>query len=255
MGYMTIENRTAINAPTSIVMYSGVFSSLLLFIIAVIIAGLFNKDFETKFSNLLFTKPISKLQYLGGLLLANLAFVSAIFLLAMLTFAITSALPFISSDMVVAPNILWYLQPFLLFTLPNFFLFASLLMLYIVVSKRTSNILLVAFLLMMLQGLAELLDAKIDNKVLAALIDPLGEKAAALATIGWTSAENNTQMLPLTWVILVNRLIWIGAGFVAFFSSLKIFNYDFSFKSRKKHVNDSYEITECNTKIKDFTFV
>src|ERR1019366_7131506 len=54
--------------------------------------------------------------------------------------------------------------------------------------------------------------SNIDNRSLAALLDPFGGGAAERLTEYWTIAEKNTRLVPLTGVFLWNRVLWTGVG-------------------------------------------
>ena len=53
-----------------------------------------------------------------------------------------------------------------------------------------------------------------ENKTLAALIDPSGATAADVLTRYWSVAQKNEQQIPLEGVLLLNRLLW-ACGFGA----------------------------------------
>jgi hypothetical protein len=56
----------------------------------------------------------------------------------------------------------------------------------------------------------------IDNRAVAALIDPIGSTALGLVTRYWSPAEKNLQMIPLANEILWNRGLWLAVGLVVF---------------------------------------
>src|SRR6185369_9997755 len=53
-----------------------------------------------------------------------------------------------------------------------------------------------------------------DNKTIAALIDPFGSRAMSLVTEYWTIAERNTLPIPFEGLLLWNRLLWLGVALV-----------------------------------------
>ena len=73
------------------------------------------------------------------------------------------------------------------------------------------------------------LTANIDNRTLAALLDPFGGNAADRLTEYWTIAEKNTRLVPLTGVFLWNRVLWTAARRS---SSLALTYARFSFAER-----------------------
>ena len=57
--------------------------------------------------------------------------------------------------------------------------------------------------------IASALSAEIDNKRVAALLDPSGGFAFEQLTEYWSVAEKNGRLLPLTGLLLANRLLWL----------------------------------------------
>ena len=56
------------------------------------------------------------------------------------------------------------------------------------------------------------LTSNIDNRDLAALLDPFGGGAADRLTEYWTIAEKNSRLVPLAGVFLWNRVLWTGSS-------------------------------------------
>jgi hypothetical protein len=57
--------------------------------------------------------------------------------------------------------------------------------------------------------------ADIDNRTVAALLDPFGSVALGVLTRYWSPAEKNTQLIPLAEEVLWNRLAWLAVGLAA----------------------------------------
>src|SRR5205814_2135152 len=66
----------------------------------------------------------------------------------------------------------------------------------------------------------------IDNKTLAAMIDPFGSRAMSVLAEYWTVADRNTRTVPLEGVVLWNRALWVG--FAALLSGLCYWRFSFS---------------------------
>jgi len=60
---------------------------------------------------------------------------------------------------------------------------------------------------------------------MALLAEPLGEMATLLTTRGWTIFEQNSNPLPFTEIILLNRLLWISVAFAIFVSAYRYFSF------------------------------
>jgi ABC-2 type transport system permease protein len=105
-----------------------------------------------------------------------------------------------------------YLWPYLVVGIPNLFFAGSLFFSLVALTKRVfvtyagGVVLLVGYLV------ATSLMSDLDNKQLAALLDPFGLNALDDLTRYWTVAEQNNRFFPLEGNLLYNRLIWITVG-------------------------------------------
>ncbi len=53
-----------------------------------------------------------------------------------------------------------------------------------------------------------------ENKTLAALVDPSGATALDVLARYWSVAQKNGEEIPLAGVLLWNRALWLGVGVV-----------------------------------------
>ena len=51
-----------------------------------------------------------------------------------------------------------------------------------------------------------------ENRTLAALVDPIGRIAMSTMARYWTAAEKNTLLIPLAGELLWNRALWMAVG-------------------------------------------
>ena len=189
-----------------------------------ILAGIFGpsilRDFQHDTYQLVFTKPISKIAYLGGRWAGS--FVTCIFIFSGLIFGETlgSFAPWADHSRLlpVTPSLLasflaiFFDIPFLqIFFLGSiFFLVAALTRKMIVVYLQG-----VAFFALYLILIASVITTRSLDRLLPSLIDPLGVVFIDSVTRYWTVVERNTLLLPWHGVFLYNRLIWTSVGIVS----------------------------------------
>ena len=65
----------------------------------------------------------------------------------------------------------------------------------------------------------------IETRWIAALMAPFGGEAISLAVRYWTPVEQNSNFIPLSKWLFLNRLIWLGAGCV--FMGIGLWKFDF----------------------------
>jgi ABC-2 type transport system permease protein len=208
-------------------------------ILITIIAPAVYKDFQYNTHPLLFTKPISKSGYLFGRFFA--AFLVALFVMSGSIFGhlITCFIPGIEADKLGAFNIVNYIQPFLLFVVPNTLLIGAIFFSLVTFSRNMIAGYVGCLALILIKGIVSSLLGDIDNQNLAAIVEPFGEQALKQTTKYWSPSEQNTLLIPLESAMIYNRLLWlsIAGGITAltyFRFQFSQFNEPVSFFKRKK---------------------
>jgi ABC-2 type transport system permease protein len=181
------------------------------------------RDFQRDTYQILFTKPISKLAYLGGRWTGSFVTTVLIFTGTMCGTFIGSLAPWADRTRIGPNHLWWYLQPFLSITLVQIFLMGSV---FFAIGALTRKIFIVY-----LQGVTVLILYIIELTAFGAtrsldhfwsgLFDPVGLQLFDTITRYWTVAEKNTLLLPWGFsgnspgVFLYNRLLWIGVGLIS----------------------------------------
>ena len=201
---------------------------------SIVIAAIFGtsvlRDFQRDTYQLLFTKPITKFAYLGGRWLGS--FVTCVFCFSGLLFGQIAGTfaPWADHTRIASGHISWYLQPFFTFVVVQIFFLGSL---FFTISALTRKLFVVY-----VQGVTLLVvyfilyAAVITDRSLehfwTAIFDPIGSIMLNRVTRYWTVAEQNTQLL--SWsphaaqgVLLINRLFWIGVGFLSLGALFRFF--------------------------------
>ncbi len=216
----TAEGSAAVhlNAPQQVaqgtVLFGGLFGLL-------VSAALFGqaaiRDVAAGMDPLLYTTRLRKAEYLGGRFLAALA-VNAIVVLAIpLGFWVATVTPFVEAEAVGANRLAAYLQPLLLFLLPNLVLVGAILFTIGSVARRTVPVYLGAAAVFI--GYMNVADDwyRIESPMLSALADPLGINALMAMTRYWTPLELNTRLIGFPAMLVWNRVLWlaVAAGVLA----------------------------------------
>jgi ABC-2 type transport system permease protein len=175
-----------------------------------------SRDYANKMSDILFSKPLSKWGFLGG----RFAGASLVALLPCLgvTFGILIANLIHQSD-----TELWgpldlgkHLKPYWLFVIPNSLIFGSVVFAVASITRNTlySFLSLLAFLMVI--GVTQSVASQLDYEWLASWLDPLGAAAFEDATKYWTISDRNTRDIPVTAMMVWNRILWLGLATVVF---------------------------------------
>lgn len=240
LGTASADSNAIINSASAIAdILNGLNTDILGAIILIsIIAPAVYKDFQYNMHPLLFTKPISKFGYVFGRFTA--AFLVALFVMSGSIFGhlITCLLPGIEADKLGAFNVANYLQPFVLFVVPNTLLIGAIFFSLVTFSRNMIAGYVGCVALLLIKGITSSLLGNIDNQTLAAVLEPFGEQALKKITKYWSPSEQNTLPLPLENELLYNRLLWLGiAGSITIFTYVRFkfsqFNEPVAFFKRK----------------------
>ena len=221
----TTSNPVYINSPISIAGFMNSFSTLLYFLLPTIIGAAVYRDYLYNVHTLLFSYPLRKLDYLAAKFLSALTVVTFIALMCLLAFYLGQFYPGINKDLLGPNNLMAYVNGFFITVVPNFILFGSIIFALVTFSRNIYVGFVFVLVLFLLQTLLDSATQNVDNRYLVALFDPFGFQPILYFTRYWSVDEQNVNNLPLSGVLLYNRLIWLGLAAVV----LGLVYYKFSF--------------------------
>lgn len=212
------SNKLALNSPVFLHYIVSFMGYLGLLIIAPIFGQSINGDFETGFHQILFATPIRKASYFFHHYIASSLACLTILLSAGLGIFLATFMPFVDPTMVTENHLWFYVAPYLSNILPNILIFGAIFISVIATFKKMAPVYLAGILVFIGLMISQRITTDLDNKLVAALSDPLGLIAADHVIHYWSLAEQNTQVVPLAEYFLYNRLLWgaVGILFLAF---------------------------------------
>jgi len=225
-----------LNAPLVIAMLQNIFCIIGVLIFAAMFGNAGYRDFEFNTHPLFFTKPIKPFDYYIGRFTG--AFVVSIFIQAGFSLGMLFGflMPYLDKDAIGPFSLYAYLHPFMILVIPNIFMVGALLFMLAVLTRRMLPTYLASVVLLFGYLTAGNLVADIETRWIAALMDPFGGEAVSLAVRYWTPVEQNSNFIPVSKWLLLNRLIWLGAGGV--FMGIGLWKFDFKHsepgKSKRK---------------------
>src|SRR6185437_13237769 len=151
-----------------------------------------HQDFESRCDAIFFTKPVSKASYLGGRLAGALVFSALIFASIGLGLFVGSILPFWVERSFFGPTIpAAFTWPYVTTVLPNLLWTGAVFFCLGALSRKMMPVYVGAVIMVVGWLAASALTRDIENRTLAALIDPFGNFAASAITRYWTAADKN----------------------------------------------------------------
>ncbi len=235
----TTASVTVRNSPIAINTLLNALSQLINFIVPTVIGATVYRDFKYNTHTLLYSYPFNKFDYLIGKFLSGFITTIIITFSIGLGFIIASALPFANEDLLGPFNLWAYFQGYVLFVIPNIFFIGALIFMLVTLTRNLYVGFIFVIALLFIGSIIGMATKNMDDKFIAALIEPYGAQALSYITKYWSIEDQNTLNIPFDSVILYNRLIWIGVGVVALIVTYFSFSFThqpltLSFKRKKK---------------------
>jgi ABC-2 type transport system permease protein len=171
------------------------------------------RDVAVEMDPLLFTSPLKKAEYLGGRFLGALA-VNAVVLMAIPLglLAMTGLLAYFGPEVIGPFRVFAYVEPLLLFSLPNLVLVGAILFTIGMLARHMIPVYLGAIGILI--GYVVVLNyaSQIDSPLLAALVDPLGLVTLERDTLLWTAVERNARLVDVSAMLAWNRALWLAVA-------------------------------------------
>ncbi|TVR28123.1 MAG: hypothetical protein EA390_12825 [Balneolaceae bacterium] len=241
---VSMSTITIVNSPVAINGLLNEMALILYFLLPALIGGTIYRDYEHNMHSVLYSYPFQKWEYLLGKFMAGLTVSTLVMIAAALGIILGTLTPGTNPDLLGPFNLMNYLQPFLYYLIPNMIFFGAMVFAIVAFTRNINVAFIVILAFFLIQIFAQNLTSDLDNKYLAALLDPYGYQAHAYYTEYWTIFEQNENPLPWGEVILYNRLIWAGLGLLIFGLVYNAFSFSqqafsFSFFRRKEGVADT----------------
>jgi ABC-2 type transport system permease protein len=214
-----------INAPFVTYTFVVILSVFAVFVASAIMGVPVYRDLEHKTGSYLFAYPMTEKSYLLARFLGS--FVALVLVMTGVAVGqiLGSLMPWVEQDQVGPAIFSAFVHSYLQFMIPNLlimgFIFFSLVTLTrkIVAAYTGSAVLFVVYLI------SSAITSDLDNRTLSALLDPFGLNTFTEVTRYWTVAEKNSQILPYSGILLVNRAIWLGLSMLLFLFTLQKFRF------------------------------
>ena len=214
------------NSPYAIVQTLAIMCVFAVFIIVAVVANVVIRDDDTGFAPIVRTTRVSKADYLVGRFVGATAAAFLVLASVPLGILVGSWMPWIDPEKLGPNHIVYYAHALLAFGLPTLLIVAAT---FFALATMTRSLMwtyvgAVALLVGYFVTRGLLRDPQFDT--ISALADPFGLSPLALATKYWTAADRNTVLVPLTGMLLVNRLLWAGVALVVFAIAYALFRFD-----------------------------
>ncbi len=201
-----------------------------LIVIAAIFGTSILRDFQRDTIQILFTKPISKLAYLGGRWAGS--FAATVFAFSGLLFGefFGTLAPWADHSRIGPNHLSWYLQPFFSIVVFQIFFLGSLFFLVAALSRKIFIVYLqgAAIFMLYLIGVNAFGATRSLEHFWSGIFDPVGFLYSDAIARYWTVVERNSQLFSWSMhaasgVFLYNRLLWGSVGLLSLVAAWKLF--------------------------------
>jgi len=200
------------NGPFAISQTLLIMSIFAMFLVVNFVGSTALRNNASQMEELVYSKPLVSWQYQLGRFIGAYAVVALVFAFVPLGTLIGSLMPWVDQERFGPTVLAYYLQAFLMFSLPTLFVLSAL---FFAIANRFRSMMamyLVAVGVFVLYVIAGSFAREPAYRTLAALLDPFGLRTFADVARYWTIHDKNGQMLTLSGVLLYNRLLWLGIG-------------------------------------------
>jgi ABC-type transport system involved in multi-copper enzyme maturation permease subunit len=223
-GAGSASGRLHLNAPAVILELLVKEIYLVLFLMTAFVASAAVRDFDRRTSELFFSKPISRFDYLTGRFAGTMVVCALPYLVGTGALAASAFMPWLDPARVGPFRLAPYafglgvlIIPTLLSLGAAFYALASWTR-----STLATYVGVVAFFAA--SATAGLAASRLETGWIGQLLDPFGVTALSGALRYWTVAELNTATPEVGGTLLWNRILWLGLGLSAF--GLSVFAFD-----------------------------
>jgi ABC-2 type transport system permease protein len=201
-----------INSPYAIAQTVAVLGMFGLTVVGALAGRAVQQDFEYRTEPFFFTAPIRKWEYLGGRFAGALIVLFVVFVSIALGVFAGTLLPNVDAERLGPTRLAPYVVPYFTVLLPNLIWMGAAFFCLAALTRRMLPVYVASVVVLVGYLAASSLLRDIDNKPLAAMLDPFGVIASSRITEYWTIAERNTRLIPFEGLLLWNRALWLGIG-------------------------------------------
>ena len=236
ISFLSIAAQDFLNPGNDKILLNGPFTTSILYtllsffgmlVMAAIFGSSILRDFQQNTYQIIFTKPITKLAYLGGRWAGSFVTTLLCFSGMVIGEALGTLAPWADHVRIAPGHLGWYLHAFLAVPVVQIFFLGSL---FFAVAALTRKL-----FVMYLQGVVVFLTYLIVNVIFAAtgslehfwsaIFDPVGLRLLDSVTRYWTVVEKNTLQLPWSGVFLYNRMVWSSVGLLSLIAVYLLFPF------------------------------
>ncbi|WP_319801158.1 hypothetical protein [Sphingomonas sp. R1] len=221
------------NAPFAIAQMMQILTVFYMFVATAFVANVVVRDDDTGFGPIVRATRVTKSAYLFGRFGGAFLAAAIGFLAVPLGIWIGSLMPWVDPEILGPNRFSYYASAYIWLALPNVLLTSAM---FFALATMTRSMMatyvgVIAFLILFFIA-GVVLDRNPAYELIGAYSEPFSIGASSYLTKYWTAADRNTLTIPLTGMVLWNRLIVLGVAALAL--GLAYARFGFSVRPSKK---------------------
>lgn len=205
--------KVLVNGPYALAFGIAFFGFAGVTVVASIAGRAVQQDYEYGTYHFFFAAPIGKADYFFGRLVGAWMTLVLVFASIALGMVIGSHWPGVDTARIVAhPSWQSFVRPYLFLLLPNILWLSGCFFVLAALTRQMAPVYVAGVVMLVGYLFAVNLLADMENKTLAAIVDPSGWQALDVLARYWSVAQKNTQEIALRGELLWNRILWCGVG-------------------------------------------
>ena len=252
MGPDSVDPGSVANSPFNIFGLVKLFWKLLLVLVPSLVGHAFYRDYKSRTHNISYSFPISKRDYLLGKFASSFLVVILIASMIGLGFSLGATLPGVQEEYVTEWSLTTYWIQYALFVIPNLFLISIVVAAVVLATRSVFAGFVSIIMFFILAQILLRLSGYFNSPTLSIMLDPFGELGIEWMTKDWTSEQQNVDSLPISSLLIQNRILWMAiAGLVGTFAylSFSFSHLPLSERLRKSRKSDKNTTTLVATKL------
>jgi hypothetical protein len=223
------------NAPHTIIVSHALMSLIFLFLGAAFVTNVVVRDDQTGFGSIVRSTRITKFDYLFGRFIGAVAAGALVMTAVPLGAWLGTLMPFANQEMLGPNRLSGFAYGYGFFALPNVLIISAFLFALATMTRSTAGTFIGVICLLVFYFVSQaVLGAQSPSNELRVLADPIGMSTYMASSKYFTAAELNAGAVPVTDLMLMSRLLWIGVSIALLALTYRLFRFSEQGMSRRR---------------------
>jgi ABC-2 type transport system permease protein len=213
------------NSPLGIYSLAMFFSKLLLILVPAICGMAIYRDHVSNFSGLLYTYPFTEWEYLSAKFMSSFIVVMIIAIFVIAGLVAGTYLPGVDTSLMTINEPVVYMHVFVVYLFPNLLFFSIIVFSAVALTRNIYAGFIVLVLSVIMTEIISRVSGAYGINMPGLLADPFGEKATGALTQVFTRSQRDSLPIPISEVIVLNRLLWLLLGAIVSIVTVRNFSF------------------------------